>query len=210
MLNQSNTSKMKTLKFLFALPLLVLLLMVFSFTEKASIPTENETSFLQQEKLVIGTITWEGNTRYSDEYLNEIMGLKPETRYEKENVNHLLSYDPNKTTIDDLYMDNGYLFFNVTLEEDIKDGKANLMFKVYEGATVVVDKIIISGNQKVATKEILELVDIKSGDLFNRSKLIASQRNIAESGYFKADNVGINPIPHDGKLMDIEFLLEEL
>lgn len=210
MLNQSNTNKMKALKIFFAIPLLALLLMVFSFTEKASIPTENETSFLQQEKLVIGTITWEGNTKYSDEYLNEIMGLKPGTRYEKENVNNLLSYNPNKTTIDDLYMDNGYLFFNITLEEDIKDGKANLMFKVYEGATVVVDKIIISGNQKVATKEILELVDIKSGDLFNRSKLIASQKNIAESGYFKADNVGINPVPHDGKLMDIEFVVVEL
>ena len=50
-----------------------------------------------------------------------------------------------------------------------------------------------------------EMVDIKKGDLFNRSKLIASQKNIAESGYFKADNVGINPIPHDGKLMDISL-----
>ena len=210
MLNQSSTNKMKALKFIFAMPLLALLLMVFSFTEKVSITKENEASSPKQEELVVGTITWEGNTKYNDEYLTEVMGLKPGSRYEKEIVSNLLNYDPNKTTVSDLYMDHGYLFFNVTMEEDIKDDKVNLAFEVYEGVTVVVDKIIIKGNQKVETKKILEMVDIKKGDLFDRSKLIASQKNIAESGYFKADNVGINPIPHDGKLLDIEFVLEEL
>ena len=191
MLNHSHSKKMKALKIFFAIPLLVLLLMVFSFTEKASIPTENETSFLQQEKLVIGTITWEGNTKYSDEYLNEIMGLKPGTRYEKENVNNLLSYDPNKTTIDDLYMDHGYLYFNVSLIDTVISEKVNLKFKIYEGITATVDKIIIKGNETVETQKIVEMMEIKKGDLFNRTKLIASQRNIAKSGLFDEGNVNI-------------------
>ncbi len=209
MLNQSNTSKMKTLKFLLAIPVLSLLLAIFSFTEKPSeISSKSQT--LHQEGLVIGQIQWEGNTKYSDEKLTEILGILPGDVYQKEKVENLLSYQPDKITVSDLYMDTGHLFFSILAEEEIKEEKVNLLFKVYEGATATVDKIIIKGNDKISTDKILDMMEVKKGDLFNRTKLIASQKNIAKSGYFNPENVGINPIPHDEGLMDIEFILEEL
>jgi len=189
------------MKLLSTIPVLVLLFSIFSFTEK---------TIEKDQQLVIGEINWEGNTKYSDEKLYNTLGIKSGDTYVKESVNNLLSYDPDKTTIGDLYLDAGHLFFSINMEEDIQSDKVNLNFKIYEGELVLIDKIIVSGNQKVERKDILAMIEIKKGDPFNRSELIASQKNIAESGYFKADNVGINPIPHDGKLVDIEFVVEEL
>lgn len=192
---------MKVLKLFYTVPVFVLLFSVFSFTEK---------THEMDQQLIVGEIHFEGNTKYSDARLYETLGIKTGDNYVEENVKNLLNYDPDNTTISDLYMDTGHLFFSITLEEDVLDNKVNLNFKIYEGALVSIDKIIVSGNQKVENKDILAMIEIKKGDLFNRSELIASQKNIAESGYFKPDNVGINPIPHDARLVDIEFVVEEL
>ena len=56
------------------------------------------------------------------------------------------------------------------------------------------------------------MINLKSGELFSRSKLIRSQKNIAESGLFKSNEVGINPMPHEGDFsrVDIEIILVEL
>ena len=55
------------------------------------------------------------------------------------------------------------------------------------------------------------MMEIKKGDLFNRTKLIESQRNIAQSGYFDEGNVHIYPIPHDNfRLVDFEFTVHEI
>lgn len=202
---------MKALKSLFAIPLLAVLLAAFSFTEKTTI-AQNETILPEQnQNLVIGEIHWEGNTKYSDAYLNKIMELKPGNTYKKGMVQNLLKYDPDKTTISDLYMDTGHLYFNVEMSEEVIDDKANLNFKVYEGQTVLVDKIIIKGNKKVETVAILKMMDIKKDELFNRSKLISSQQNLSKSGLFVADSINIQPIPHsDFKLADFEFTVIEL
>ena len=55
------------------------------------------------------------------------------------------------------------------------------------------------------------MINFKSGELFNRSKIVQSQKNIAGSGFFKKDEVGINPIPNpEQKTVDIEFVLIEI
>ena len=160
---------------------------------------------------MIGKIHWEGNTKYTDEYLNEIMGVKTGDVYIKEKVSNLLKYDPDKTTIGDLYMDTGHLYFNVEMAEEIVGDNININFKVYEGKIVVVDKTIIKGNKKVKTEDILKMMDFKKGEPFDRSKLIASQRNLAKSGFFVADSINIQPIPHsDFRLVDLEFTVMEL
>ncbi len=210
MLNQSNTSKMKALKFLFVIPVLGALLIIFSFTEK-TFAIQSPIALSQQENLVIGEINWEGNTKYTDEKLNEVLGIKPGDIYSKEIISKQLDYNPDQTTVADLYMDNGYLYFAINLKDTVIDDKVNLKFEVYEGITATVDKIIIKGNENIETRKILEMMKIKKGDLFSRSKLIASQRNIAESGYFDEENVGIYPIPHDDfKQVDFEFTVHEI
>jgi len=208
MLNQTKISTMKTFKLLLALPLVLLLMSFFSFTDKPAKSTIKANQ-ITNEKLIIGTISWEGNTKYSDDVLSGYLKIKKGNKYNREKIDHEIKYNPEKIVLSDLYMNEGHLFFSINIEEEIVDNTVNLIFKVYEGNTIKIDEIIIKGNTKVETVEVLKMINFKSGDLFNRSKVIESQKNIAESGFFKSDEVGINPIPHDD-FVDIEFVLIEL
>ncbi len=212
MLNQTKNNTMKKLKFLFALPVVLLLMAFFSCTERTlESKTESVVEKLGDPELLIGDISWDGNTMYSDAMLNKILDIKKGDAYSMELIREKYSYNPTRDDISSLYMDNGYLFFNITLEEEIAGNEANLNFEVYEGFSVEIDKIIIKGNSKIETSKVLEMINFKRGEPFNRSKLIQSQKNIAESGFFKQDEVGIDPIPHpESKTVDIEFVLIEL
>ena len=121
-------------------------------------------------------------------------------------------YHSNGDDISSMYMDNGHLFFNIDPQEEIVGYTVNLHFIVYEGGAGTIDNITILGNAKVATSKIMDMVEFKQGEVFSRSNLIQSQKNIAESGFFSPDSIGINPIPHedDPYLVDIEFTVIEL
>lgn len=213
MLNKSKINKMKTIRFFMALPVFVLLMAIFSFTEKTEVKNTNYAVTIKSEnELQIGTITWEGNTIFSDAMLTRMLGVQSGDNYSKEIIDQRLMYHANGDDISSVYMDNGHMYLSIVPVEEINGNIVNLHFKIYEGETATIDKIIISGNKKVATSKVLDLIDFKSGELFSRSKLIQSQKNIAESGLFKSDEVGINPIPHEDNpsLVDIEFVLLEL
>ena len=157
---------------------------------------------------MINEITWTGNTKYSTAYLNEILGLKKGDIYDRERIQQMLMFDPKKKDVTSLYMDNGHLFFNVELMELIDKESVNLDFEMYEGAIVKINQIILSGNKKTGSAQ---MINIKKGELFNRAKLIQSQKTLAESGLFNADAISINPIPQlDPTLVNLEYIVEEL
>lgn len=212
MLNQTKNNKMKNVKLFLALPLALILMTFFSFTERTigtstNVSTEKSTN----SERIFGEISWEGNTKFSDAMLNKILDIKKGDVYSQKLIQEKLSYSPHRDDIGSLYLDNGHLFFNITPEEEIVGNVVNLNFKIYEGMSADFDNIIIKGNHKIKKSKVLEMIDFIGGEPFNRSKLVQSQKNIAESGFFKNDEVGINPIPkRHGKKVDIEFVLIEL
>jgi len=210
MLNQTKNHAMKTFKYLLTIPMILLLMSLFSFTEKSVDSLSGESNQVDGE-LLIGDISWKGNVKYDDEFLTSYLRIKKGDLYNKQYIESMFYYKPGSVGISDLYMDSGYLFFSIDTKEDIIENTINLTFEIFEGSKAVIDHIIIIGNTKVDTENVLEMIEFKKGELFNRSKLIQSQENIAKSGFFKPDEVGINPIPHpDGKSVDIEFVLIEL
>ena len=213
MLNQLKRKNMKTIKFLMTIPVIILLMVMFSCIEKNEVKnSENSSVNGVESDLKIGKISWEGNTHFSDAMLTRMLGIQEGGLYIKENIEQRLMYHPDGDDIGSLYMDNGYLYFSIKPEEENVGKTVNLNFKINEGNTATIDKIIITGNTNVAKSKVLDMVNLKSGELFSRSKLIQSQKNIAESGLFKSDEVGINPMPHedDFSRVDIEFILVEL
>ncbi|MDF9796030.1 outer membrane protein assembly factor BamA [Catalinimonas alkaloidigena] len=208
--------------FLLLIPLIASLLFLFScideghedlqsVTDAALVEQPNAQASIKDGNK-IASIRWEGNSVYSDEQLSEALDLKPGDFYNEELLNSRLYYNPGLDDLSSLYMDHGYLFFNISVKEiKVEPGVNELVFDIYEGEQVKTKNIIIKGNQSVSKEEILSQLVIKSGDWFNRADLIASQKAIAEMGYFDAKNVRINPIPHaDEGTVDIEFVLTEI
>lgn len=208
MLNKKKSSKSALLRYMMIVPCLALLLVVFSFAQKSS----GNENFVTAETTSqnISSITWKGNTLYGDEYLNNYMGIKKGDNFNEEAITNKLNYRPEGGDLAGLYMDQGYLFFRVEIKKVNNQGNVDLTFDMFEGDIVSIGEVFISGNNKVATAEILKMIDLKAGDLFSRGKLIASQKKIADSGLFDPEKVMPNLIPNiEDKTVDIEFTVQE-
>jgi hypothetical protein len=206
MLTFPPSSPMKKLRFLLVAPVFAL-----AWVGAAALqPTQPAAAKLPATQPVteaqgrIGTITWQGNTFLSTDQLKQALGLKPGDPYSKENVAlHLIS-QPDGRDITSRYMNNGYLFFNINPASKVQpDGTTDLIFSISEGPVMRVSPLIlIVGNdpQKMVDQAtIVKQLPLQPGDLFNRAKLLESQRLLAENGLFDPTKIMIDLNPLSGK-----------
>lgn len=157
-------------------------------------------------------IDWKGNSKYSDEYLSRILGIKKGDIYNQTRLQTRLSLDINTgNDISSLYMDDGYLFFQATpTETAIENDSIDLVINIYEGAQATIDRVLINGNTKTKEHVIRRALYSVPGDKFSRSDLIRSNREIASLGFFDPEQIQINPIPNPQKgTVDIEYTVAE-
>lgn len=159
-----------------------------------------------------GNIEWIGNTLYSSGRLDTVLGIYNGDPYNQALIEQRLYMSMDGRDITSLYMDRGYLFFNITpVEMSIAEGnKINYQMRIVEGKEARVKNIIIRGNTKTNEHVIRREIRIRPGDLFNRNDIIRTQRELGQLGYFNPEALQVNPIPNpqDGTV-DIEFIVEE-
>ena len=162
-------------------------------------------------KYYFGDIKWSGNFVRSDELLDKVLGVKKGDIYDMELIQKKLTFNPNGEDISQLYMDYGYLFFNVNpVEVRIHNDSIDVEMRIYEGDQARINKIIITGNDRTNDHVIRREIRTLPGQFFDRSALIRTQQMLSQLGYFDAEQIGINPIPNpaDGTV-DIEYALVE-
>ena len=107
-----------------------------------------------------------------------------------------------------VYQDKGYIFSSVN-PEIIPSGPDSLdiNFVFSEGSKVYIGNIFVSGNNKTRENVIRRELKLFPGDIFNKSKLMRSQRDIWILNYF--DNVvpDVNPISEDK--VNLDFVVQE-
>lgn len=159
----------------------------------------------------IRNITFSGNAQYEDSTLAKIVNIKRGAVYNKSLLDKQLFANPSGLDLSALYMDNGYLFFQVTpIEKAIVGDSIDLVINIYEGNQAKINKVIITGNYKTNEHVIRRELWVIPGQKFSRSDIIQSQRAIANLGYFNPETIGITPIPHpENGTVDVEFSLEE-
>lgn len=164
------------------------------------------------DKYYFGDVSWVGNVKYRDGQLDTLMGIKNGDIYNGALLEQRLYGSPDGRDVTSLYMDRGHLFFNViAVETQISDdNKINYEMRISEGKEARIRNIIIKGNTKTNDHVILREIRTKPGDLFNRNDIIRTQRELANLGYFDAEQFGVNPIPNpvDGTV-DIEYTVVE-
>ena len=222
MLAQTRSLKIQKLWFTLLVPTAAALLLLFACVDEP--PAQQATLSTQPANAdheaasdlvagtTIGSIRWEGNTLYDDETLDEALGLKPGDVFDRQGLNDQLNYQATGGDISSLYMDQGYLYFNLEIEEQANEaGKTDLLMKIYEGEVVKLGEIMIRGNGDVPKAEIMEQIALQPGEVFSRAELIKAQRAVAEMGYFDPEQVDIDPIP-DGpsKTVAITFTVVPL
>lgn len=162
-------------------------------------------------KYYFGDIDWIGNTKFRSSYLDTVLGVKKGDLYNKELLEKRLFMSQDGRDISSLYMDRGYLFFQVIpVETNVVDNQINYQMRIIEGKEARVKRIFITGNTKTNDYVIRREIRTKPGDLFNRNDIIRTQRELAQLGYFNEQAFQVNPMPNpaDGTV-DIEYVVEE-
>ena len=160
------------------------------------------------KKYYIKDISWVGNTVYPTETLNQVLGIYPGDVYNQKRLDKRTRDDED--AVSNLYLDNGYLFFQlIPIEENIVGDSISLQMRVHEGQQARINRIVINGNDQLYEKVIRRELRMRPGDLFSKSDLMRSAREIAASGHFNPETMGINPEPNENDgTVDIVFDLE--
>ncbi len=162
-------------------------------------------------KYYFRNITWVGNTKYSADVLNSYLKIRKGDVYNQEILQTNLSYNPNGFDVSSLYLDDGYLFFNVQpVEVKIENDSIDLEIRVYEGKQATLSRVTVKGNDRTSDHVILRELYTKPGQLFSRNDIIRTQRELAQLKYFNPEKLGIDytPNPQDGTV-DLEYSVEE-
>ncbi len=162
-------------------------------------------------KYYFRNIKWVGNTKYTDEYLNKILSIKKGDVFNQKTLETRLYMNPSGRDVSSLYMDDGYLFFSVTpVEVAVDNDSIDFEIRVYEGRQASVNKVYVTGNSKTNDHVIIRELKTRPGQLFSRSDIIRSQRELATLGYFNAETLNVNPKPDpENGTVDIEYIVEE-
>lgn len=156
-------------------------------------------------------INWVGNSKYSTKDLNAVFGIKKGDVYDQSQLDAKLFMNPNGNDISSLYMDDGYLFFNVSpVEIMVTSDSIDLEMRIYEGKQATINKITVVGNSKTNDRVILREIRTKPGQLFRRSDIIRTQRELSQLGYFDPEKMNVVPTPNPANgTVDIEYTVEE-
>jgi outer membrane protein insertion porin family len=170
-----------------------------------------EINLEEGRKYYFRNITWVGNTKYTAEVLDKVLGIKKGDVYDQARLDANLFMNPNERDVSSLYLDDGYLFFNVEPVEVLVQGDSiDLEMRMREGKQATINRVTVKGNTKTNDHVIMREIRTKPGQLFSRSDIIRTQRELSQLGYFNPEAMGVDPKPNpvDGTV-DIEYTVEE-
>ncbi len=160
------------------------------------------------KKYYLNDITWVGNTIYTSDILSAVLGMEKGDVYNQKLLKKRTSDDED--AISTYYLDKGYLFFDLQpIEKNVSGDSIDLEMRITEGPQARINNIIINGNDRLYEKVIRRELRVKPGELFSKTDLMRSAREIAQTGHFNPENLDIRPEPNqeDGTV-DILFNLE--
>lgn len=166
------------------------------------------------KKYYIGNITFIGNTSYSTEYLQKLLGYKKGEIYDAVGFNKKVGDDGGKeddTDIKSLYLNNGYLFSNVTpVEKAVRADSIDIEVRIKEGEKASWNRITWSGNTTTHDHVILRSLRTKPGDLFSKLDIKRTYFDLAGMQFFDPQQVGqdIRPNAQDNTV-DLHWTLVE-
>lgn len=170
-----------------------------------------EITMDEGNKYYFGNINWLGNSKFRSGQLDTILGIKKGDIFNQALLEQKLYMNPSGIDISSLYMDDGYLFFQVNpTETSIQNDTIDLTINLYEGKQAMVNKVTVVGNTKTNDRVIYREIRSRPGYLFRRSDIMRTQQELSNLGYFDPEKMGVTPKPNpaDGTV-DIEYKVEE-
>ncbi len=151
-----------------------------------------DLEFEQGDRYYFRDITWTGNSVYSTDVLNELLSIEKGDVYDVVTMDKRLHGGEKESDygVSKLYMDNGYLFFNVTpVELNIQNDSVDVEMRISEGKPATLNNIVINGNDLTNEKVVRRQIYTRPGYLFSQTDFERSVREIASLGQFDPEAI---------------------
>ncbi len=181
---------------------------VYQYNEKS---VGVKIDLFEGPKYYFGDISWVGNAKYTTDYLQRALGIEKGEVFSEEKLEKKLRGSANGDDVSSIYLNDGYLTFNVDpVQTRIYGDTVEMEMRIYEGPQYTNNRITVIGNTITNDRVVLRDIRTKPGEKFSKDLLIRSVREIGQLGNF--DESKTNPIPKpnpaDGTV-DIEYHVEE-
>tara|TARA_B110000003_G_scaffold23148_2_gene22220 strand:- start:1161 stop:3725 length:2565 start_codon:yes stop_codon:yes gene_type:complete len=165
-------------------------------------------------KYYFGDIQFIGNTVYSNNILQRVLGLKKGDVYNGVLLKKRIADNskPDGEDITNLYQNSGYLFSNVNaVEVSATEDTINFEIRITEGKLANFNKISVEGNTKTNDHVIYRELRTKPGELYSKSKLVRTVREVGQLGFFDAEQINpqIENVDPNSGTIDVRFDLVE-
>jgi outer membrane protein insertion porin family len=151
----------------------------------------------------VAGVEWTGASDFAVEALYDLTRVQAGERYRPEDA---------EATISDAYSwygERGYIRARIRSEEDIEEeDRVTVLFHVDEGEPARIGQIHIQGNERTKEKVIRRELSIRPGDLYQTSEIVASQRKVANLGFFNGPAVEFMEGETEDDI-DLVFTVEE-
>lgn len=150
----------------------------------------------------LGDIAFDGNTKFTNEQLSSLIKIDNGDPLDEE------KYQEGVSKIYEAYGELGYLYATpVAREMAVDDSTIDLQFAVNEGEPAKVHRVNIIGNTKTKDKVVRRELVVKPGQVFRRSSLLRSQREIFQLNFFQDVQPDLVPLPEGD--VDVTFTVLE-
>lgn len=156
-------------------------------------------------------ITFAGNTKYRSGQLDSILKIQPGDIYNQQELETRLYMNPKGIDVTSLYQDDGYLQFQaIPVEVLVENDSIDIEIRMYEGKQFSIGRVEVTGNTKTNDHVIYREIRTRPGDLFSRTDIIRTQRELSQLNYFNPEAFQVNPKQNpDEGTVDIEYVVEE-
>ncbi len=156
-------------------------------------------------------ISWVGNTKYTDDFLTRVLRIEKGDVYNWDLLNSNLTFNQNEDDVSSLYMNDGYLFFSANpVEVAVDNDSIDLEIRIYEGKQATIKRVAVKGNTRTNDHVVIREMRTRPGQLFSRSDIIRTTRELAQLKYFNPETINpdVQPNPAEGTV-DITYDVEE-
>ena len=189
---------------------------VDSIVEEAGANQVNvEFRITEGKKVSIRKISFEGNQAFSDKALRKIMQTQQKWIFSWLTGGDIYKEDQIRTDlvrIQIFYQNNGYIRGEVNepkITENREDNTLSLVIPVIEGKQYRVGKVEVEGDNVFTAADLRKHINLKKGDVYNRSRLNSDIVRITESyaqkGHAFADIIPQTHINDDKQIVDLKI-----
>ncbi len=165
----------------------------------------------EDKRFYFRNLSFIGNTKYRSSTLDSILNIQKGDVYNMQLFEQRLNFNPQGRDVSSMYSDDGYLaYYAFPVETLIDPDSIDIEIRITEGKQFRIGKVGVKGNTKTNDHVVFREIRTWPGDLFSRSEIMRTQRELMSLGYFnqEAFNVETNPRQEEG-LVDIIYVVEE-